>query len=186
MIVWGVISAATAATKNYAGILAVRFFLGFVEAAYFPGCLYYLSCWYTRKELGLRTSFLYSGAIISGAFSGLISAGITGNMDGLRGLGAWQWLFLLEGVVTIAVAFAGFWILPNFPRTTSWLTEEEREIAVWRLVEDIGEDDWKNSESQSLLHGFSLAIADIKTWIMVSLSLVPHPFLLRDANITPR
>lgn len=62
-----------------------------VEAAYFPGCLYYLSCWYTRKELGLRTAFLYSGALISGAFSGLISAGITGNMDGVRGYGAWQW-----------------------------------------------------------------------------------------------
>ncbi len=34
MIVWGMISAATAACKNAAGLLAVRFFLGFVEAAY--------------------------------------------------------------------------------------------------------------------------------------------------------
>lgn len=37
MIVWGVISAATASCHNAAGLLAVRFFLGFVEAAYFPG-----------------------------------------------------------------------------------------------------------------------------------------------------
>jgi len=48
MIVWGIISTATAACQNYAGLIACRFFLGFVEAAYFPGCLYYLSCWYTR------------------------------------------------------------------------------------------------------------------------------------------
>src|SRR4051812_24317233 len=127
MIIWGVISAATAGCHNVAGLYAVRFFLGFIEAAYFPGCLYYLSCWYTRAELGFRTSILYSGALISGAFSGLISAGITGNMDGARGLGAWQWLFIIEGVVTVAIAFAAFFILPNFPRTTMWLSEEERQ-----------------------------------------------------------
>lgn len=35
MIVWGTISAATAACHNFEGLLAIRFFLGFVEAAYF-------------------------------------------------------------------------------------------------------------------------------------------------------
>lgn len=52
-------------------------------------------------------------------------------MDGARGLGAWQWLFIIEGAATIAIAFACFFVLPNFPRTTSWLTEEERALAVW-------------------------------------------------------
>jgi hypothetical protein len=35
MAVWGVISAATAGVTNFGGLLAVRFFLGFVEAVYF-------------------------------------------------------------------------------------------------------------------------------------------------------
>jgi MFS family permease len=61
MIVWGVISATTGAVHSYGGLIAVRFFLGFVEAAYFPGVLFFLSSWYTRKELGLRTALLYSG-----------------------------------------------------------------------------------------------------------------------------
>lgn len=60
-----------------------------------PGCLYYLSAWYTREELVLRTAVLYSGSLISGAFSGLIAAGITKNMAGVRGLGAWRWLFII-------------------------------------------------------------------------------------------
>ncbi|GKT91045.1 pantothenate transporter liz1 [Colletotrichum tofieldiae] len=169
MVVWGVISAATAACHNYAGLLAIRFLLGFVEAAYFPGCLYYLSCWYTREELGLRTTILYTGSLISGAFSGLISAGITGNMDGARGLGAWQWLFLIEGVVTVGIAFAAYFVLPNFPRTTSWLTEEETALAVWRLQEDIGEDDWTSSGEQTFWHGFKTALEDVKTWILLVL-----------------
>jgi hypothetical protein len=37
MIVWGIISGATAACQNFAGLVACRFFLGFVEAAYFVG-----------------------------------------------------------------------------------------------------------------------------------------------------
>jgi len=35
MIVWGIISGATAAAQNFAGLIVCRFFLGFVEAAYF-------------------------------------------------------------------------------------------------------------------------------------------------------
>ncbi|KAI1187355.1 major facilitator superfamily domain-containing protein [Nemania serpens] len=168
MAIWGVISAATASVTNFSGLLAVRFFLGFVEAVYFPGCLYYLSCWYTRKELGLRTALLYSGALISGAFSGLIAAGVNANLTGARGLGAWQWLFIIEGVITVGVALIAIPILPNFPRTTKWLSEEEKALAIWRLEEDVGEDDWV-SEEQSMWHGAKLAFTDIKTYVLLFL-----------------
>lgn len=153
MVVWGVISAATAGVQTYGGLVTVRFFLGFVEAAYFPGCLYYLSAWYTRKELGFRTAMLYSGSLLSGAFSGLIAAGITEGLDYHLGLRAWRWLFIIEGAITVAVAGAAYFVLPNFPRTTSWLSEDEKTLAAWRLEEDIGEDDWIDSEHQS----FSMA-----------------------------
>ncbi|PQE04963.1 pantothenate transporter liz1 protein [Rutstroemia sp. NJR-2017a BBW] len=169
MIIWGIISALTAATQGFGGLIACRFFLGFVEAAYFPGCLYYLSCWYTRKELGLRTALLYSGSLISGAFSGLIAAGITANLNGAKGLLAWRWLFIIEGVITVFIAFAAFFVLPNFPRTTSWLTDRERELAVWRLEEDIGLDDWVDSHQQSFKHGLKLAFTDIKTYVLMVL-----------------
>lgn len=102
MIVWGTISGATAAATSFGGILTARFLLGFVEAAYFPGCLYYLSCWYTREELALRTGVLYSGSLLSGAFGGLIAAGILKNMDGVAGLHAWKWLFIIESVLTVS------------------------------------------------------------------------------------
>ncbi|KAI9721833.1 MAG: hypothetical protein M1812_002169 [Candelaria pacifica] len=167
MIVWGIISGATGSVQSYGGLIACRFFLGFIEAAYFPGCLFYLSSWYTRKELGLRIAILYSGSLISGAFSGLIAAGITGGMDGAKGLRAWRWLFIIEGVITVIVAFTAYFILPDFPRTTTWLTEEERQLAAWRLEEDVGEDDWVGSEEQTLLHGLKLAVMDIKMWILM-------------------
>lgn len=89
-------------------------------------------------------------------------------MDGMRGWRAWRWLFLIEGVITIFLAFCAYFILPNFPRTTSWLDEEEKALAVWRLEEDVGEDDWISSEEQSMWHGFKLALEDVKTWVLVS------------------
>lgn len=167
MIVWGIISGATAGVQSYGGLVAVRFCLGFVEAAYFPGCLFFLSSWYTRKELGFRTAILYSGSLLSGAFSGLISAGITNGLDGAKNLRAWRWLFIIEGAITIVIAAAAYFVLPNFPRTTHWLTENERQLAIWRLDEDIGEDDWVGREKETFFHGLKLAFLDTKMYILV-------------------
>ena len=73
------------------------------------------------------------------------------------------------------VAFAAYFVLPNFPRTTSWLSEEQRQLAVWRLEEDIGEDDWIGSEQQTFFHGLKLAFLDIKMWILVCVLTDPGP-----------
>ncbi|KAG6032939.1 hypothetical protein E4U41_007079 [Claviceps citrina] len=170
MTVWGVISTATAACHSFQGLLVARFFLGFVEAAFFPGCLFYLSCWYTRKELGVRTTYLFAGNLVSGAFSGLVAAAITDNMDGALGLRAWRWLFIIEGVTTVVSAVLALHVLPNLPRTTAWLDQEERALAAWRLEEDVGQADCDDvSRAQTLWHGFRLALEDAKTWVLLVL-----------------
>lgn len=90
-------------------------------------------------------------------------------MDHVAGLRAWRWLFIIEGVATVVVAIAAIFILPDMPKTTSWLTEEQRELASWRLEEDIGQDDWTSSSEQSFFSGFILAVKDIKVWILTLL-----------------
>ncbi|ORY13834.1 pantothenate transporter liz1 [Clohesyomyces aquaticus] len=180
MIIWGIISGATGATHTFGGLVVCRFFLGFIEAAYFPGCLFYLSSWYTRSELGFRTAVLYSGSLVSGAFGGLVTAGITSNMNGTKGLRAWRWVFIIEGAITVVIACAAFFILPNFPRTTPWLTEEERQLAHFRLQEDVGEEDWTDSASQSFFHGLKLALLDVKTWILTIMLLA----IVSSASVT--
>jgi MFS family permease len=61
MMLWGALSCVTGAVTSYSGLLVCRFFLGFLEAAYFPGVAFLLSCWYTRKEVALRSAMLFSG-----------------------------------------------------------------------------------------------------------------------------
>ncbi|KAG6819336.1 hypothetical protein H0H93_012813 [Arthromyces matolae] len=55
-------------TKNFAGILACRVFIGLPEAAFYPGTVYLLSRWYTKKELAFRSAILYGGLLMSNAF----------------------------------------------------------------------------------------------------------------------
>ncbi|KAF8231887.1 sugar transporter [Tricholoma matsutake] len=162
MIIWGAISCSTGATHNFVGALLSRFFIGFVEAAFFPGALFLLSKWYKRDEIGLRTAILYCGNIISNAFGALMASGILSGMNGVLGHAAWRWLFYIEGALTIAVAIAAIFILPDFPTTTGWLSPEERALAIRRMEEDAGVGDQEETEGST--SGLWLAVTDWKVW----------------------
>ncbi|RPD80670.1 MFS general substrate transporter [Lentinus tigrinus ALCF2SS1-7] len=166
MMVWGTLSILTGITNNFIGALLTRFFLGFVEAAFFPGALFLISKWYKRSELGTRTALLYCGNIMSNAFGALIASGILDGMDGKLGRAAWRWLFYIEGALTIFVALCAMFILPDFPATTAWLTEEERRLAKKRMAEDAGVGDESETEVGGHAAGLWLAVKDWKVWWM--------------------
>lgn len=90
MALWGVVSASTAAVKNFEGLVVCRFFLGFLEAPFFPGALFLLSSWYTPQELATRTAVMYCDSLLSSAFGGLVGAGVQYGLDGVHGLHPWQ------------------------------------------------------------------------------------------------
>ncbi|RSM02591.1 hypothetical protein CEP52_007904 [Fusarium oligoseptatum] len=136
MMLWAVVSALTAVAKDFKGLLLTRFFLGLTEAPYYPGAVYLLSIFYTRKEVATRIAILYTGNILATAFAGLIAAGIFYGMDDLAGIAGWKWLFILQGAVTFVIAVVGYFVLPDFPQTTWWLTQEERDLAYNRMELD--------------------------------------------------
>lgn len=92
---WGVVSTCNAATQKFAHLVVVRFFLGFVEAPFFPGAIFLMSSWYTRAELTRRISWFYSGNALANMFGGLLGAAILGNLEGAMGLEGWRWLFII-------------------------------------------------------------------------------------------
>jgi MFS family permease len=91
MAVWGMISACMAAVQSYTGLVLARFFIGFVEAVFFPGALYYMSLFYSRKQYAFRVAVLYSGSQLGNAFGGLFAIGIL-KLDGKHGLQGWRWV----------------------------------------------------------------------------------------------
>ncbi|KAG0697636.1 major facilitator superfamily domain-containing protein [Suillus ampliporus] len=163
MAVWGVISVLTGITRNYTDVLLVRFFLGFVEAPFYPGVLFLISRWYKRDELAMRTSLIACGSAFSLAFGSLIASGILSGMQGTLGQAAWRWLFYIEGSITIFVAICAMFILPDFPHNTRWLTPEEQALAISRLTED-GHGTANELGKQTTMQGLWDAVSDWKVW----------------------
>ena len=163
--IWGLVAGSTGFTQNFAGIVTVRTLTGVTESPYFVAVIFLLSCWYKRNELPVRIAIFYSGYTLSSAFGGLIGAGIIGNMEGVGGYRSWRWLFIIEGAATVVCALPAYFILPNYPSTTKWLSEQERALAIWRLASEAdGEED---EVKGSVLTGLKQACIDPKVWLLV-------------------
>ena len=132
MLGWGAMVMILGGVQNFGGLVAVRFLLGAFEAGLFPGIIYFLTFWYPPHERASRTALIVTGASMGGAFGGSIAFGI-GNLDGLRGLEAWRWLFILEGIPSVACAILVFFFFPDYPESAKWLSEEERKLSLHRL-----------------------------------------------------
>lgn len=166
MALWGIISGLMATVHNFAQILCARFFLGFVEAIFFPGALFFLSMFYNRTQFALRTAILYSGSQIGNAFGGLFAIAIL-QLDGTHGLEGWRWLFIVEGVLTVGLALIFGFILPNTNKKILTLSELECEYIQWNFEKDLGQKD--NSDEITAFQGLKLALRDPKTWLMMAL-----------------
>ncbi|KAK1996656.1 major facilitator superfamily transporter, partial [Colletotrichum falcatum] len=163
MLVWAVVSGCTALVQSYGGLVACRFFLGITEAPFYPGATYMLSIFYTRKEVASRIAVLYCAQILATGLSSLIAAGIFAGMGGLNGISGWRWLFVVEGAATGLVAIFGFWLLPDTPLTTRWLSERERGLAHSRMDKDKLSD--SDSNGASAADGLKQALRDKRTWL---------------------
>ncbi|KAJ7700039.1 MFS general substrate transporter [Mycena rosella] len=162
MMAWGVLSLSTG--RSFVGVMYTRFFIGFTEAAFFPGAWFLISKWYKRRELSQRMALLSCGSLISNAFGSLIASGILDSMEDVGGYASWRWLFFIEGGLTVVVAFISLFILPDFPETEmTWLSPAEQALAQRRMVEDAGmnEDLYPKRGSTSRL---LMALSDWKVW----------------------
>lgn len=173
MIVWGAVCSCMSAAKNYEGMLAMRFFLGCIEAGFFPGVLYLMTCWYKKAEIGKRFSIFFTASVFSGALSGLLAGAITGNMEGVRGMRGWRWLYLIEGVVTVGAAILFKFVLLDFPETPSKkLTLEERQLAAVRMMHDRNTTAARHETKLTHWQAVKAAFADPRTYVFTLLFMM--------------
>ncbi|KAF2786607.1 MFS general substrate transporter [Melanomma pulvis-pyrius CBS 109.77] len=169
VVIWGGISAATAAVKSYGQLLAVRAILGAAEAVFFPGAIYYLSAWYTKTELGKRIASLYIAQQFGNAFGGLFAAAVF-QLDGTHGIRGWQWLFIIEGSATVGTGIICAFFMPEFPHNSRVLSPIERDLAVWRIESEAGAAE--GTENESVLKGFGKALSDPKLLLLIFCNLL--------------
>lgn len=139
---WGICTVCLGFCRTFSQVMAVRWILGMAEAGLFPGLIYYLTFWYRHKERSLRVALILASATLAGAFGGAIAFGV-GHMNQTRGLSAWRWLFILEGIPSVLSAVLVFFFLPDFPETARWLSQQEKNLAVARLEVEGSKSDHK-------------------------------------------
>jgi MFS family permease len=60
-------------------------------------------------------------------------------MDGVAGYSGWRWIFIIEGLVTVAAALVSKFLIVDWPEKSRFLNDEERRLLLARLQEDRGE-----------------------------------------------
>ncbi|KAK4994195.1 hypothetical protein LTR66_005731, partial [Elasticomyces elasticus] len=142
-LLWGSIMIAMGFSKNWTTLVGLRVILGVLEAGFFPGCVYLLSTWYVRYDMGKRYSVFYLLGSLASACAGILAFGLM-QMNGLQRLTGWRWIFIMEGVLTCIVAGLGYVFLISFPddnahKTFHFLNEREISFIVARVNADRGD-----------------------------------------------
>jgi MFS family permease len=100
----------------------------------FHSTIYYLSIWYTRKELASRIGVFYAALTASSAFGGLLAYGMFQIEGG--SYFPWSYLFFLEGGLTILCGIILAVVLPSGPQSAWFLKPREKDVAILRLEQD--------------------------------------------------
>jgi ACS family tartrate transporter-like MFS transporter len=133
MLIWGLLSASNAFMRDAHSFYLLRFLLGVVEGGFTPSMIFYLTLWFPQAYRGRLIATFCSAIPIAGIISGPISGLILG-MEGIGDLHGWQWLFLIQGLPAVLLAFVVFFILPDNPSQARWLDDAERNVIAESLA----------------------------------------------------
>ncbi|KAK0442031.1 MFS general substrate transporter [Desarmillaria tabescens] len=132
---WGATLMIMAASQNYITILLLRLLIGALEAGLVPGMIYFYTFWYRLQERSRRISIMYTCGPFRAAVGGGIAYAV-GLLNGVRGLEGWRWLFLIEGAPSCFLAILVFLFLPAYPENATWLSDDDRALAVHRMKQE--------------------------------------------------
>ncbi|KAM0793995.1 major facilitator superfamily domain-containing protein [Usnea florida] len=133
---WGVACMCQGFVKSNSGLIACRFFLGLFEGGFVPGCAYLMSMYYKRHEFQKRFSLFWCAGLIAGAFSGLLAYALV-HMGGERDYAGWRWIFIIEGLLSVAVSVPAKFLLADWPEEASFLTAGEKQLLLDRNRSDV-------------------------------------------------
>ncbi|ORY62432.1 major facilitator superfamily domain-containing protein [Pseudomassariella vexata] len=123
----------TAACSSFAGLATVRFILGMTEATISPGFVAVTGIWWMRQEQAGRSA-LWISFLGVGSFVGVLLAYGIGHIN--SSLSPWKYIFLILGGVTMVWGVVFMLLVPDSPARVKWLSEDEKVIAVQRVIEN--------------------------------------------------
>ena len=159
MCLWGLASMAMAFVSSPAQFYLARILLGAAEAGFFPGVILYLTFWFPDRMRARIMSFFILAIAVSGMVGGPVSGLIMQHLGGVLGWKNWQWLFLIEGMLPVAMGIAAFFVLDDRPRDASWLSVREQDLLMANLA--VG----RQTDHRSGIRAFLTALRQPMLWI---------------------
>ncbi|KAJ6095703.1 hypothetical protein N7486_006449 [Penicillium sp. IBT 16267x] len=134
-VLWGICTFAQSRVTNVHQLYALRFLVGMLEAPVFAGTHFILGSWYSGPELFKRAGTWFICNPLGSMVSGYLQSAAYTNLSGVGGMPGWRWLFIIDGIFTIPVAFVGFFIFPGIPDSPRpfYLTESNIALAKERV-----------------------------------------------------
>ncbi|KAJ0346449.1 hypothetical protein KNSL1_007428 [Colletotrichum chrysophilum] len=134
-LLWTVLTFCLAAAKTSNHVIVIRFFVGLAESIFYPAAHTILGSWYKPSELGKRACIFHASSAAASMFSGYLQAGVYKGLNGVHGLTGWKWLFIMDGIISLPICIAGYFLIPDLPENTRafYLNEKDREMARNRM-----------------------------------------------------
>lgn len=132
---WGAAQIGMAFVPNWGLLCLTRALLGVFEAGFFPALAFIITTWYKRGEVQKRLAAFYITAIVLGGFSAILAYGFQ-LIAPAGGLNGWQWIFLIEGLLTVVLGIMFWFFVPDFPVKNRFLSAEETKMVLDRIEED--------------------------------------------------
>ena len=155
MSLWGIFTLLHIWVRRRWQLILLRVFIATLEAGFYPTTVSYLSLFYTRYEFAVRLGLFYGQSAVAGVVGGVLSWAVFKRFPEGHGEGedsqpgsgvaagggwkSWEVLFMIEGCVTMVVAFVGFWWLPHSAGEAWFFTARERKWAEERIRLDRNE-----------------------------------------------
>ncbi|GAA5886078.1 hypothetical protein JCM6882_004256 [Rhodosporidiobolus microsporus] len=140
--IFSVLSGAQFWLNGRAMFLAFRFTIAAFQGGFIPDVILYLSYYYTKNSLPLRLAMFWSINFFADFVTAFMAVGLL-KMRGVLGHAGWRWMFLIEGLITLVIGIASFFMMAPSPSQTKakWrpkgmFTERETKIIVNRVVRD--------------------------------------------------
>ncbi|ODN94327.1 hypothetical protein L198_05184 [Cryptococcus wingfieldii CBS 7118] len=142
IIIFSILSGAQFWLNGRASFLALRFLIAVFQGGFIPDTILYLSYFYPSRRLPIRLAFYWMSSSFVDIFVGFCAVGLL-KMRGVLGYAGWRWLFLIEGIFTLLIGIASFFLMPTAPaKTKSWhhpkgyFTDKQVKIIVNSVIRD--------------------------------------------------
>ena len=186
---WGLIASLQSVSSSFGVLVVLRSLLGITEAAFGPGVPFYLSFFYKRDELALRTGLFISAAPLATSFAASLAWVITKASEHIA-ITPWRMLFLVEGFPSIIVAVFAWFYIPDNPETAIYLNRRERRVARLRLRKEREAGNIDLGTNELDLKEVLWTLVDLKAYVTaVSFlnsnreSMVPRPYARRTQSV---